>query len=79
MKPFLNIYFTSPGTFWSVNLSVVLFFVLTLGWIFSFSSGEILAQVVAGVVIGVAIIWALGGYRQMKNNYSRTVSEDFSH
>ena len=69
MKSFNDFYISTERIFWAINVASVILIVLLIGFIFNFELREILIQLGLGITTTFVLVWILGGYNKIKNDY----------
>lgn len=69
MKTFNQFYISSSRVFWAINLAFATLVVLLIGFVFSFEAREILIQLLIAVAMTFVVVWILGGFKKIKENY----------
>ena len=69
MTKFNEFYISSSRIFWTINFTFSILVVLIIGFLFDFEIGEILIQMLIGIIMTFVLIWILGGYNKIKSKY----------
>jgi|GEM_PF-2332909 len=69
MSTFNQFYISSSRVFWAINFAFAILVVLLIGFVFNFEAREILIQLLIAIVMTIALIRFLGGFKKIKAGY----------
>ena len=75
MKSIIDFYFSPGRVFWAINFAEITLVVLLIGFIFQFERSEILIQLGIGIITTFVLVWILGGYKKLKQDYIKRQSQ----
>lgn len=75
MKNFNGFFISSKRIFWMVNFSFCIAVILLIGFVFQFDATEMLIQLSIGISMTFLLIWILGGYSRIRQNYLQRVNK----